>query len=130
MQGTTPAGEVDLVRRRQIVEVFLSAARAGDLDGLLAVLDPEVVLRPDADAIRMGSSAELRGAHAVAEFLRGGARAARPALVAGMPGLAWAPNGRVRGAIVIDIVDGRIVEIGLVANAEHLEQLDVVLLDG
>jgi RNA polymerase sigma factor (sigma-70 family) len=128
VQGTTPAG-ADLVRRREIVDAFLAAARGGDFDGLLAVLDPDVVLRPDADALRMGSSAETRGADAVAQLMRGGAQVARLALVGGVPGLAWAPDGRIRGAIAFDIVDDRIVEIDLIGNEGHLEQLDVVLLD-
>jgi RNA polymerase sigma-70 factor (ECF subfamily) len=127
--GTTPAGDVDLVRRRAIVETFLAAARGGNFGGLLAVLDPNVVLRPDADAILMGAAAETRGANAVAQLMRGGARAARLALVSGVPGLAWAPDGPIRGAIAFDVIDGRIVEIELIGNGERLGQLDVVLLD-
>jgi RNA polymerase sigma-70 factor (ECF subfamily) len=129
LQGTTPAGDVDLVRRRAIVETFLAAARGGDFGGLLAVLDPDVVLRPDADATLMGAAAETRGANAVAQLMRGGARAARLALVGGVPGLAWAPDGPIRGAIAFDVIDGRIVEIELIGNGERLGQLDVVLLD-
>jgi RNA polymerase sigma-70 factor (ECF subfamily) len=129
VQGTASTGDVDLVRRREIVHAFVVAARCGDFDGLVAVLDPDVVLRPDADAIRMGSFAETRGAEAVAQLMGGGAQAARLALVGGVPGLAWVPGGRIRGAVAFDIVDGRIVEIDVIGNGEHLEQLDVVLLD-
>lgn len=129
VRGSTPLGTVDLVRRREIVAAFIAASRAGDFDGLLALLDPDVVLRPDADAVRLGSFAETRGASAVAQLLRGGAQAARLALIGGMPGFAWAPGGHVRGAVSFDIVGGRIVEIEVVGNAEQLEQLDVVLLD-
>ena len=129
VQGTTPAGDVDLLRRREIVAAFLAAARGGDFEGLLAVLDPDVVLRPDADAVRLGSFTETRGADAVAQLMRGGAQAARPALVGGLPGAAWVPGGRLRGAIVFDIVDGRIVGIDLIGDRDHLDQLDIVVLD-
>jgi RNA polymerase sigma factor (sigma-70 family) len=128
VQGTAPSGQLDLVRRREIVAAFIAASRGGDFEGLLAVLDPDVVLRPDADAARLGSFAETRGADVVAQLMSGGAQAAQLALVGGVPRVAWSPGGRVRGAIAFDIVDGRIVEINAIANAEHLEQLDVVVL--
>jgi RNA polymerase sigma-70 factor (ECF subfamily) len=128
VQGTTPSDSTDLIRRREIVAAFIAASRIGDFDGLLAVLDPDVVLRPDADALRLGSFAETRGAAAVAQLMRGGAQAARLALLRGMPGIAWTPGGRIRGAIAFDVVGGRIVQIDVIGNAEHLGQLDVVLL--
>ncbi len=130
VQGTAPSGQLDLFRRREIVAAFIAASRGGDFEGLLAVLDPDVVLRPDADAVRLGSFAETRGAAVVAQLMSGGAQAARLSLVGGVPGVAWTPGGRVRGAIAFDIADGRIVEINVIANAEHLEQLNVVVLDG
>lgn len=131
VQGTTPAAGAEFLGRRQIVDAFLAAARSGDFEGLLAVLDPDVVLRPDDDAVRMGGFAETRGAAAVAKLMRrGGAQAARRALVDGGHGLAWAPGGRVRGAIAFAISEGRIVEIDVIGNGEHLERLDVVLLEG
>lgn len=130
VQGTSPVAGADLLGRRQIVDAFLAAARSGDFESLLAVLDPDVVLRPDDDAVRMGGFAEVRGATAVAGLMRrGGAQAARRALVDGGHGLAWAPGGRVRGAIAFDISEGRIVEIDVIGNRERLERLDVVLLD-
>lgn len=128
VQGTAPSGQVDLIRRREIVAAFIVASRAGDFGGLLAVLDPDVVLRPDADALRLGSLVETRGAQAVAKLVCGGSQAARLALVGGVPGVAWAPRGRIRGAMVFDLVDGRITKIDVVANAGHLDQLDVVVL--
>jgi len=129
VRGTTAVGEVDLVRRREIVEAFLAAARGGDFDALLTVLDPDVVLRPDAAAIRMGALRETHGAIAVAELMRDGARAARLALVGGVAGLAWTPGGRIRGAVELTIVDDRIVEINAIGDPDRLEQLDVVLLE-
>jgi RNA polymerase sigma-70 factor (ECF subfamily) len=128
VRATTATGDVDLVRRREIVEAFLAAARGGDFDALFRALDPDVVLRPDAAAVRMGALREVRGAGAVAETMRGGARAARLALVGGRAGLAWAPGGRIRGAIEFTI-DDRIVAIDFIGDPERLAQLDVVLLD-
>jgi RNA polymerase sigma factor (sigma-70 family) len=129
VQGTTPSGQVDFVRRRQIVAAFIAASRTGDFDALLAVLDPDVVLRPDAEAVRLGAFTETRGADRVARLLGGGAQAARLALVGGVPGVVWTPGGRIRGAIACDVIDDRIVELDVIANPEHIEQLEVVLLD-
>ena len=91
------------------------------------MLDPNLVLLPGAVAVRLGSFAETRGA--VAQLVRGGAQAARLALVGGIAGIGAASGGRVRGAIAFGIVGGRIVEIDVIGNAEHLEKLDIVLLD-
>jgi RNA polymerase sigma factor (sigma-70 family) len=129
VQGTAATGDVDPVGRGEIVDAFLAAARHGDFEGLLALLDPDVVLRPDAAAVRMGVSDEMRGAGAVAQFLHGGARATRRAFVGGVPGLAWVPGGHVRGAILFEVIAGRIVEVDLIGIGEHLDELDVVLID-
>jgi RNA polymerase sigma-70 factor (ECF subfamily) len=120
--------ELDLARRRQVVEAFLSAARGGDVGGLLRLLDPEVVLRPDAAALRMGGLGELRGAAAVADTLAGGARAAQLAVLDGVAGLVWAPNGRVRGAIEFRIDGGLITALDVTGDPERIRRLDVVLL--
>ena len=130
VQGASAAGGVDLVRRREVVEAFLGAARGGDFDALLTVLDPDVVLRPDATTVRMGNVPETRGADAVAEFMLRGGRALRLAVVDGVAGLAWTPAGRVQGAVELTIVDDRIVEIELTRDPDHLDRLDVVLLEG
>ena len=129
VQGSTAVSGVDLVGRRHVVEAFLAAARGGDFDALLSVLDPEVVLRPDAATVRLGNVPDTRGAHAVATFLRGGAGALRLALVDGLPGLAWAPGVRTLGAIDLTIAGDRIVQIDLIRDREHLARLDVVLLE-
>jgi len=129
VRGTDGAPEIDLVRQRQVVVAFLAAARSGDFEGLLALLDPDVVLRPDAAALRMGSLRETQGAAEVATALSGGASAARVALVDGVAGLAWAPTGQVRGVVAFRVVDGRIVEIDVTGDPEHIAHLDVVLVD-
>jgi len=129
VQGATAAGDVDLVHRRTVVDAFLAAARDGDFDALLAILDPDVVLRPDAATVRMGNVPETRGASAVAEFMHRGAGALRLAVVDGVAGLAWKPGGRILGAVELTIAGDRIVQIELTREPEHLERLDVVLLD-
>ena len=128
VRGTGVAPDVDLVRQREVVDAFLAAARSGDFEGLVALLDPDVVLRPDAAAVRMGSLRASRGAAEVATALSGGAAAARVALVDGVAGLAWVPGGRTRGVVAFRIADGKIVEIDVTGDPERLRHLDVVLV--
>ncbi len=128
VRGTDSAPEVDLVRQRQVVDAFLAAARSGDFDGLVALLDPDVVLRPDAAALSMGSLPVTHGATEVAAALAGGARAARVALLDGVAGLVWAPGGRTRSVIAFTVVDGRIVEIDVTADPERISDIDIVLV--
>lgn len=129
VQGVGTVADVDFVHRRVVVEAFLTAAREGDFDALLTILDPAVVLRPDAAAVRGGNVPEARGAQAVAEFMRRGAGAVRLALVDGVAGLAWTPGGgRIRGAVEFTIAGDRIVQIKLIRDPEHLDSLDVALL--
>jgi hypothetical protein len=129
VQGADPGGSPDPARQREIVQAFLAAARGGDLAGLLRLLDPDVVLRADAAAVRTGASARVDGADAVAQTFVGRARAARPALVDGLAGLAWLTGGRPQ--VVFDFVvrDGRIVAIDLVADPETLDGLDLELTE-
>jgi RNA polymerase sigma-70 factor, ECF subfamily len=93
------------------------------------VLDPDVVLRADPAAVRMGVSRKVRGAAAVAETFAGRARAARPALVDGVPAAVWAPGGRPRVVLGFTITAGRIVGIDLLADPERLRRLDLAVLD-
>jgi RNA polymerase sigma-70 factor (ECF subfamily) len=129
VQGTAPTADVDLVRQRRVVDAFLRAARGGDFEGLLHLLDPGVVLRPDAAALRMGALRETRGAAQVASVLSGGARGAALALIDGRTGLVWAPGGRTRGVIEFTVTDGRIVAIDVTGDTERIERLDIVLVD-
>jgi RNA polymerase sigma-70 factor (ECF subfamily) len=121
--------DADVGRQRQVVDAFLAAARGGDFDALLALLDPDVVLRSDAAAVQAGAPGELRGAVEVAGTFAGRARVAQPALVDGAVGLVWAPGGRPRVVFDLTIRGGRITAIELVADAERLDRLDVVVLD-
>lgn len=129
VQGDRPASGVDLLRQRQLVEAFLAAARGGDVDGLLAVLDPDVALRPDAAAVRMGSLRETHGAAAVAAALAGGAQAARLALVDGVPALVWAPGGTTSGVIEFRVAFGRMVALDVTGDPARIGELEIVLLD-
>jgi RNA polymerase sigma-70 factor, ECF subfamily len=130
VQGAaTGRPDADRSRHREVVDAFLAASRGGDFEALLAVLDPDVVLRADGAAVQAGASREVGGAAAVADTFSGRAQAARPALVNGVAGLVWAPGGRPRVVFGFTITGGKIVEIALVADPERLRQLDVAVLD-
>jgi RNA polymerase sigma factor (sigma-70 family) len=130
VQGTAPSPDTDLTRQRHLVDAFLAAARGGDLNTLLAVLDPDVVRRADRAALPAGP-AELRGAQAVAEetpvFSRR-ARFAQPALVDGTVGIVVAPRGRLLLALSLTIKDDKITEIDVIADPPRLHQLDLAVL--
>jgi RNA polymerase sigma factor (sigma-70 family) len=128
VQGADAVADVDLRRQREIVAAFLAASRAGDLEGLIAVLDPDVVLQSDATGTAMGAEPEIRGADAVVARVSGGGRVLRPALLGGMPGLVWTQGGRPRVAFGFTIAQDRIVRIDLIADPERLRELDVTAL--
>jgi RNA polymerase sigma factor (sigma-70 family) len=130
LQGAGTAPDTDLTRQREIVGAFLAASRKGDFGALVTALDPDVVLRADQTVLRMGGGeAEVRGAAAVADFFSGRARAARLALVNGVPGLVWATGGRPRVAFGFTITDGKISAISLRGDPDLLRELDLVFLE-
>jgi hypothetical protein len=129
VRGTATAPQADLARQRKVVSAFLAAARGGDFEALLAVLDPDVVLRADPAAVRVGASPEVRGAAAVAGTFAGRARAARPALVDGAVGLVWPARGRPRVVFGFTFAGEKIVAVELVADPERLRRLDLAVLD-
>jgi RNA polymerase sigma-70 factor (ECF subfamily) len=130
VRGADTSYELDLTRQREVVDAFLAAARDGDFDALVAVLDPDVVLRSDRAALPADAPREVRGAPAVARMaLVGRARAARPVLVDGAVGVVVAPRGRLLMVLDFKIRGGKIVEIDAVADPERLNQLDLALLD-
>jgi RNA polymerase sigma-70 factor (ECF subfamily) len=130
VQGPPALPESDLKRQRAVVDAFLAAARGGDFDALLAVLDPDVVLRGDRVPAWAGGAMEMRGAADVArQAVRGGARAARPALVNGAVGVVVAPRGRLLMVLDFTIEDDKIVAVDVVADPERLRQLDLAVLD-
>jgi RNA polymerase sigma factor (sigma-70 family) len=128
VRGAATSGDVDLRCQREVVEAFLAASRGGDFDALLALLDPDIVLRADRAAVRAGASREVRGATAVAKQFSGRAHFAQKALVNGVMGLVWAPGGRPRAVFGFTIRGAKIVEIDLVGDPEHLRQLEVAVL--
>jgi RNA polymerase sigma-70 factor (ECF subfamily) len=127
VQGARATGEPDLDRQRAIVEAFLAASRGGDLQRLLALLDPDAVVRADAVAVQAGAEPEVRGAAGVAATFSGRARVAQLALVDGRPGAVWAHGGQPRVVFDFAIRDGKVVSIDLIADPERLAQLDLTL---
>lgn len=128
VQGAPAAPEPDLSRQRGIVEAFLAASRNSDFEGLLAVLAPDVVVRADQAAQRLGSLPEIRGATTVAEFFKGRAQAAQAALVDGELGVAVILGGRLRVVLRITILGDRIAAIDATADPQDIETLDVEVL--
>jgi RNA polymerase sigma-70 factor (ECF subfamily) len=125
VRGADKVQRTDRSRERKVVNSFLTALRAGDFEGLLAVLDPDVLVRVDMPG-RL--AAEVRGA---ADWARGAvayarlARAVQPALVDGSPGLVFAPGGRLTRVLIFKVVGEKIVEFEVIASPERLEQLDL-----
>ena len=129
VQGADPASEVDVRRQRDVVDAFLAASRGGNFDALLALLDPDVVVRSDQAAVLVGAAAEVRGANAVAQTFVGRARAAQLALIDGAPGAVWAPGGEPRVVFTFTLAAGKIVGIEMLADPDHLRSLTVAILD-
>ena len=128
VQGASASSDADAARRRAIVDAFFAAARGGDFAALLALLDPDVVVRADGTAARIGAPAEILGARAVAETFAGRAVWGQPATIDGAPGAAYAPGGQPQVVFAFTIVAGKIAAIEFLADPERLEQLDVQLL--
>lgn len=129
VQGA-PASSADLSRQREVVDAFLAALRGGDFAGLLAVLDPDVVVRVDQGPQGVprevrGAETWARGALAFSQF----ARFAQPALVDGTVGLVMAPRGRLFRALRFTIMAGKIAQVDVIADPERLRQLDLAVLD-
>jgi RNA polymerase sigma factor (sigma-70 family) len=129
VQGAAATPAADGNRKREVVDAFLAASRGGDFEALVALLDPDVVLRADAAAVAFGASPEVRGQAAVAGTFSGRAQAARSAHIDGVPGAVWASGGKPRVVFDFTISAGRIVAIDLLADAECLAALDLVLTD-
>ena len=128
VQGTPPARDADFSRQKKIVDAFLAASRGGDFEGLLAVLDPEIVFRADQAAQRLGALAEIRGAEAVAQTFKGRAQGAKPALVDGSMALAVVLGGQLRIVLRLTITGDRISAVEAVADAERIGGFDVEVL--
>jgi RNA polymerase sigma-70 factor (ECF subfamily) len=133
VQGA-PVPDVDLDRQWAVVDAFLAAARAGDFEGLLAVLDPEVVARSDGGVARPGLVSLVRGAQAVAEqamTFRRFVETSTRILLNGIPGgVAWAPDGSPFAVLAMTVKGGRIVAIDVLADPDRLGQLDLTVVAG
>jgi len=125
--------DADLTRQRQVVDAFVKAAREGDFEALLAVLDPAIVLRADLGQLPPGASRTVRGAHAVAQqalTFSKFARSARPALVNGAAGMVvFDPNGELFSVMGFTVAGGKIVEIDILGDPARLRQIDLDVLD-
>jgi len=139
VQGAAIDGRADLARQRRIVDAFLAASRNGDFAALLALLDPNVVLRADAVTVLASAAshaegapkltAHSRGAKAVADTFCGRARAAQAALIDGRVGAVWAPGGTPRVAFVFAMVHDRIASIDVVGDPAKLGAAAIAILD-
>jgi RNA polymerase sigma-70 factor, ECF subfamily len=131
VRGGAAAPDPDLVRQREVVDAFLAALRGGDFEGLLAVLDPDLVVRTDL-GVPPGALAEVRGA---AVWAKGAvayghmARLVRPALVNGAIGVVMAPRGRLSRALTFKIANGKITEIEVIGAPARLSELEVSTID-
>lgn len=129
VQGKPNPDESQLAGNRSIISAFLTASRTGDLSGLLALLDPDVVMRADAAAMRMGAiPPTIRGADAVAQAFAGRAKNAQVGLIDGAVGVIIAPEGNLRLVLEVTIRDGRIVEISSVADKDTLSEMELTVL--
>ena len=129
VQGAAPVPDADLAGQRKVVDAFFAAARDGDFDALVAVLDPDVVSRGDGGP---GASVVTRGAREVAARALTFARLSpfvRPALVNGAAGAVVAPRGEPFSVMGFTVVGGRIVEIDAITDPERLRELDLAVLD-
>ncbi len=123
------APDPDLARQREVVDAFFLAARGGDFDALVALLDPDVVLRADFGARRPAASKVIRGAAAVARQARAiPAALVRPALVNGAAGAVITVGGRPFAVMGFTVADGKIVEIDAIADPERVGRLAAAVL--
>ena len=131
VRGGPEAPESDLRRQREVVDAFLTALRRGDFEGLLAVLDPDLVVRSD-EAVRPGAPTEIHGA---AVWAKGAvayghlAKLALPALVDGAVGIIVAPRQRLVRALRFTIANGKISDIEVIGDPARLGTLEVSIID-
>jgi RNA polymerase sigma factor (sigma-70 family) len=132
VHGAPTVPDPDLTRQREVVDAFFAAARRGDFDALVAVLDPDIVLRADGGTLRPDDTRVVRGAEQVARRALMFANLSpyvRPALVNGVAGVVVAPHGRPFSVMGFTVVGGRIVAIDALSDPERLRELDLTVLD-
>jgi RNA polymerase sigma-70 factor (ECF subfamily) len=126
--AASPAGGADLARQWTVVDAFLAASREGDFEGLLAILDPDVVLRADAGAGPLGPSVLIRGAREVmaqSQRFASLGRFARPVLVNGAPGFLVVRDGESLALLAATVQNDKITEMDILADPVRLRQLDL-----
>ncbi|MGR4879475.1 sigma-70 family RNA polymerase sigma factor [Streptomyces sp. LARHCF249] len=131
VHGAEPAPDTDRARLRTVVDAFLAAARGGDFEALVAVLDPEIVARSDGgtllpSVLRRGAAEVASQAIAFARF----AEAAHPVLVNGIPGVVSLSQGRPLSVMGFTVRDGRITALDILTDPERLARLDLSVIDG
>ncbi|OKK17335.1 RNA polymerase subunit sigma-70 [Streptomyces sp. CB00455] len=130
VQGAAPAPDTDRARLRTIVDAFLAAARGGDFEALVALLDPEIVARSDGgtllpSVLRRGASEVASQAIAFARFAESG----RPVLVNGLPGVVSLAQGRPLSVMAFTVRAGRITALDILTDPERLARLDLSAID-
>jgi RNA polymerase sigma factor (sigma-70 family) len=144
VRGSPAPSDAARVRQREVVEAFLRAARAGDLENLLAVLDPDAVIRIDAaarfdgvvridaPAADVGKARELRGAATWAPQLialsRGLVRFVQPALINGSVGVIFAPRGKLARALIFTVANAKVTHVEAIGDPARLRELDIAML--
>ncbi len=127
VQGEATVPEADPGRRRAVVAAFLAAAHGGDFGALLAILDPDLVIRADAAAVRLGAAPEIRGAQEAVDRFAGRAKGAQAVIADGVPSAAWVVRGRALVVFSFTIAAGRIAAIELIGDPERIARMDIVL---
>ncbi len=131
VQGSAPVPDADVARQREVVDAFFAAARDGDFEALVAVLDPDVVLRSDGGDGRPGATIVVHGARTVAERASRYSRLSlivRPALINGAAGVVVSQRGRPFSVMAFTVTNGRIAEIDVLADPARLDELDLTVL--
>jgi RNA polymerase sigma factor (sigma-70 family) len=131
VQAGDSVRSANLPEERRVVDAFLKALESRDLEGLVAVLDPDVVVHIDEAAARPGAAREIRGARNWAQgavAFSQMARFAQPVLVDGSVGVVFAPDGKLSRVLRFTIANGKIVQADIIAEAAHLRDLDLAVL--
>jgi RNA polymerase sigma factor (sigma-70 family) len=132
VQGASGVSEASLAEQREVISAFLSALRAGDIEGMVAVLDPDVLVRVDEAAARPGGPREIHGARNWASGAVAFAsivRFVQPALVNGSVGLVWAPRGRLLRVLTFTLKQGKIAQVEIIADRARLNQVELAVLN-
>ena len=132
VQGASTVPDANITEQLEVANTFLKALRAGDIEGLISVLDPDVVVHVDEAAARPGAPREIRGAQ---NWARGAvafaamARFVQPALVNGSVGVVWAPRGRLLRALTFVLKGGKIAQVEIIADPQRLRDLNLAVLN-